>query len=128
MKRINLIGIAIAIAAFGGACADPGEAQTSAAAETAAEVEVSRKVLAAAGDSAARYGKEHLGHFRGMNERDLRFHGLAVPDGISLEVSSTHTSYCIRATSRALPSIHAWRVGTVGSRDREGSSADDCAR
>lgn len=127
MKRINLALVAVAIAAFGAACADSGEARTSPAEETAEEVEITRRVLAAAGDSAARYGKQHLGHYRGMTEKDLRFHGLDVPNRVSLQVTSTHTSYCVRVMNRALPSIHPWRVGTVGSRGGEGSSADDCA-
>jgi len=79
-------------------------------------------------EAARRYGREHLGHYRKLSERHLWVNGFQAPDGVSVAVAAEHTTYCIRVTNRALPSIHPWRVGTVGSGDGEGSSADDCRR
>ena len=91
-------------------------------------MELSKTVLADAREAASRYGREHLGHFLKFSKRDLWMNGFQAPDGVSVDVSKTHTSYCIRVTNPALPSIHPWRLGTVGSAKGEGSSADDCRR
>ncbi len=92
------------------------------------QVTVSKQVLADAREAAGRYGKEHLGHYLKFTDRDLWTNGFQAPDGVSVKVSTTHTAYCIRVTNRSLPSIHPWRVGTVGSGNGEGSSADNCRR
>ena len=130
MQRFSLFAISLVIAALGAACggAEGGQPGVAAAQEAEAQLAVSRRTLADAGAAAARYGRENLGHYRDMTERDLRSSGLEAPRAVSVDVSSTHTSYCIRVTNRDLPSIHRWRIGTFDSRDREVSGADHCPK
>jgi len=127
MTRFVVMMASLVLAGAGIACGDVGGA-TAAREETSAQVVVSQVVLADAREAAARYAKEHLGHYRKLAERDLWVNGFQAPDGVSAAVKADHTSYCIRVTNRALPSIHPWRVGTVGSGNGEGSSADDCRK
>ncbi len=129
MKQFKVSVAALVLAIAGIACGDAGANGAAAAKEeTAAQVSVSRDALADARRVASRYGRAHLGHFLEFSARDLRMDDLQVPADVSIDVSTTHTSYCIRVTNRALPSIHPWRVGTLSSWDGEDSSADRCRK
>lgn len=121
--------VVLLLGAAGMACANV-DADGGAAArdETAIQEAVSQEVIADAQDSVARYGQANLGHYLKLKERDLRSYGFQAPAEVSVDVYSSHTSYCIRVTNPALPSIHPWRVATVGSGDGEGSSADQCLK
>jgi len=120
--------LAVVTAGCGAAASDPAGDLMAASAETSEQVSLTRQVVAEAGDAARMYGRDHLGHYLHLKDRHLRMYGASIPTGFGLEISSTHTSYCIQVTNRALPSIHRWHTATIDSQDREASSADNCRR
>ncbi|MGH2699137.1 MAG: hypothetical protein ACRDJL_08055 [Actinomycetota bacterium] len=111
-----------------GACGDAaGEAPVAVGSLTQEQEEVSREVLTQADELARSYGREHLGHYLKLDRRELIRGGLDIPEVITVRVWAGHTSYCISATNRALPSIHPWRLGTIGGASGL-SSTDRCRR
>ena len=127
MKRIYVALTMLLLATLGvGACASDGNQLPSASKGTPAQAALTREVLTEADVIAGRYGQDHLGHFLDLKLPKLIDGGLEVPDDLSISVRTTHTSYCIRATNRALPSIHLWRIATVTSDGNQVSTVNRC--
>ena len=105
-------------------CSRGPEPPSVAHSDASDRAETVRAVLEDAGTAAQRFGRAHLGHFRNMDPQELQREGLDVPSDISIAVKTDHTTYCIRAKSSVLPSIHPWAKATLKSRG-EGPSAND---
>ena len=126
MKRFDLALTALLLTTvLVGACA-PGGELPSASKDTPAQAALTRDLLTEADAVARRYEQDHLGHFIELKLPELIKLGLEVPDDFSVGVRATHTSYCIRATNRALPSIHLWRIATVTSKSNQVSTVNRC--
>lgn len=95
--------------------------------EASEQVSSTRSALADAAAAAGRYGQAHLGHYRDLRMKHLKAEGLEIPKTVSLEIKTTHTSYCVRALNGALPTIHPWAVATVTSKERSPSPSDRCS-
>ncbi|MGH2788826.1 MAG: hypothetical protein ACRDJV_13140 [Actinomycetota bacterium] len=104
-----------------------GEAPVEVARSTQEQEEVSREVLTQADELARSYGREHLGHYLKLDRRELVRAGLDIPEVVTVKVWAGHTGYCISAINRALPSIHPWRLATIGGESGL-SSKDRCRR
>lgn len=108
------------------ACGAAPDGGASSQSEARRQAQLTRMSLVDAAAAAHAYGQAHLGHFRDLRIAGLEKHGLELADVIRLRVRSSHTDYCIRAVNQALPSIHPWRAGTIGSGSAQPSPADRC--
>ena len=127
MKDVRTVVASVAFALLAAGC---GGAAASGPAEISEESQARRvrAALTEANEAARTYGRKHLGHYLDLKAAKLIRSGLAIPDGIQLEVRAKHTSYCIVATSQELAEEHPWARATIGPK-LEGPSPDDrCAR
>lgn len=127
MKDVRTIAASVAFALLAAGC---GGAVASGPTETSEEVDARkvRAVLTEANEVALIYGRKHLGHYLDLKAAKLERAGLAIPDGIQLEVRTKHTTYCIVATSQDLAAEHPWARATIGPKLQGPSPDDRCAR
>lgn len=125
MKRKDRLALGvIALALTGAACAEASGDPMVGIDGTKQEVRATKALLIEAGDAARDYGRDHLGHYLDLRVSDV---AVAVPEDASMNLWSGHTGYCITLTNRSLPSIHPWRMSSIG--DGGGpSEADRCKR
>ena len=119
--KAGMLAIAATVAV--GACTADRATPTNAPATSPANV---RTFLSNAQNAAREYGKEHLGHFRDLNENALQKFGLRVPPRVRLHVGSNHTGYCIQATTVDLEASNTWSIATASSSIGDISAEDDC--
>ena len=125
MKRILLlVAMGGLVALTSAACSGPTSATSDQ--DVADQVARTRRVLTSASTLAGDYGTEHLGHYLKLRLKDLESAGLQIPDDVTVEVITDHSSYCIEITNKALPSIHEWRKATSTSRMPRPDPTDQC--
>lgn len=79
--------------------------------------------------SATSYATGRNGDYSGLHgnpDKKLEKEGYRPTQGVTIEITATKDTFCIKATHALLPASHPWKVGTYGSAGGAPSESDTC--